>query len=102
MLYSIALSGGIFLVCSFEELRRKEVIDVKTGERLGYIDDVELSVSEGKAEKLVIYGNSRLFGLLGKEDDIIIRCSDIRVVGREVVLVEREEEIVHKKINNEF
>ena len=102
MLYSIALSGGIFLVCSFEELRRKEVIDVKTGERLGYIDDVELSVSEEKAEKLVIYGNSRLFGLLGKEDDIIIRCSDIRVVGREVVLVEREEEIVHKKINNEF
>ncbi|MBP7186548.1 MAG: YlmC/YmxH family sporulation protein [Ruminococcus sp.] len=90
------------MLYSFEELRRKEVIDVNTGERLGYIDDVELSVSEGKAEKLVIYGNSRLFGFLGKEDDIIIRCSDIRVVGREVVLVERQEGIVHKKAPKEF
>ena len=97
MLYSLALSGGIVLLCSFEELRRKEVIDVNTGERLGYIDDVELSVPDGRTEKLIIYGNSRIFGFFGKEDDIIIKCSEIRVVGREIVLVEREEGIVHKK-----
>lgn len=80
------------MFCSFDELRRKEVIDVRTGERLGYIDDMEISVADGKAEKLIIYGGSRLFGLLGREDDVIIRCSDITVVGREVILVDRTEE----------
>ena len=77
------------MLCSFEELRRKEVIDVNTGERLGYIDDIEVDITSGKAERFIIYGGDRLFGILGKEDDIVIKCSDIRVVGREVILVER-------------
>ena len=77
------------MMCSLGEIRRKEVIDLKTGERLGYIDDIEVDIASGKAERFIIYGGDRLFGILGKEDDIIIKCSDIRVVGREVILVER-------------
>jgi YlmC/YmxH family sporulation protein len=76
-------------MCSLGEMRRKEVIDLKTGERLGYIDDIEVDIASGKAERFIIYGGDRLFGILGKEDDIVIKCSDIRVVGREVILVER-------------
>ena len=30
------------MLLSFDELCRKEVIDIATGERLGYIDDIEL------------------------------------------------------------
>lgn len=33
------------MVCSLEELKSKEVIDIKTGERLGYIDDVRMDVA---------------------------------------------------------
>ena len=77
------------MMCSLGEIRRKEVIDLKTGERLGYIDDIEVDIASGKAERFIIYGGDRLFGILGKEDDIVIKCSDIRVVGREVILVER-------------
>ena len=62
------------MICSLEELRRKEVINIKTGERLGY--------------------GTRLFGILGKEDDVVIRCSDIKVVGRDIVLVETAEQCV--------
>ena len=82
------------MICSLEELRRKEVINIKTGERLGYIDDIELNISEGRAERLIIYGGTRLFGILGKEDDVVIRCSDIKVVGRDIVLVETAEQCV--------
>lgn len=87
--YKEVVSGGVFLFCSFDELRRKEVIDVRTGERMGFIDDIEVSVADGRVKKLIIYGGSRLFGLLGKEDDVIIHCSDITVVGREVILIDR-------------
>ena len=86
------------MLCSFDELRRKEVIDIKTGERLGYIDDIELSVSDGRAEKLVIYGGLRIFGLLGRNEDVIIRSSDIKVVGREVILIERPDVTVKTEL----
>ena len=35
----------------------------------------------------MIYGRQRLFGLLGREDDLLIPCHDIRVVGADVILV---------------
>ena len=73
----------------FEDLCRKEVIDISTGERLGFIDDIELDLNDSSVKSLVIYGGARLFGLFGREQDTIISCSDIKVVGSEVVLVER-------------
>lgn len=72
----------------FEELCRKEVIDIRTGERLGFIDDIELDLNDSSVKSLVIYGGARLLGLLGREKDTVISCSDIKVVGSEVVLVE--------------
>lgn len=77
------------LLC-FEELCRKEVIDIDTGERLGFIDDIEIDIGSGRVSSLVIYGGTRLLGLLGREDNLVISCGDIRVVGDDVVLIERK------------
>lgn len=73
---------------SFEELCKKEVIDISTGERLGFIDDVELDLGKSAAGSLIIYGGMRILGLFGREEDVIISCDEIRVVGSDVVLVE--------------
>ena len=35
------------MLLGFEELCRKEVIDISTGERLGFIDDIELDIESG-------------------------------------------------------
>ncbi len=75
--------------CSFDDIRRKEVIDITDGERLGYIDDVRVDLSDSSVTALVIYGRPRLFGILGRDADIIIPCSSIRVVGGEVILIKR-------------
>ncbi|MBO4493536.1 MAG: YlmC/YmxH family sporulation protein [Ruminococcus sp.] len=77
------------MLLGFEDICRKEVIDAVSGERLGYIDDIEIDTQKGSVESFVIYGEARLFGLLGRESDTVIACSDIRVIGDEVVLVER-------------
>lgn len=77
------------MLLSFDELCRKEVIDIATGERLGFIDDIEVDITSGSVEKLVIYGCAKLMGLFGREKDTIISCKDIKVVGEDVVLVER-------------
>lgn len=73
-------------------MRNKEVIDVLTGERLGYIDDVEMNLETSGIIALVIYGRERLFGLLGKEDDIVIPCREIEVIGHDVLLIKRSAE----------
>ncbi|SEH37984.1 sporulation protein, YlmC/YmxH family [Ruminococcus flavefaciens] len=78
------------MLLSFEELCRKEVIDIATGERLGFIDDIEVDIESGSVRSLIIYGGAKLLGLLGREDDTIIFCKDIKVVGEDVVLIERD------------
>ena len=73
--------------CRIAELKAKQVVCVKNGCVLGYISDVEINTSLGKIENIVIFGRLRFFGLLGREDDIIIPWSEIEVIGRETVLV---------------
>lgn len=80
------------MTVSLSELRLKEVIDIVSGEKIGYIDDALINSDTSEAEALVIYGRPRLFGLLGRGEDIIIRCSEIKVIGRETVLVSIEKE----------
>lgn len=89
------------MLLGFEELCKKEVIDISTGERLGFIDDIELDIESGSVKSLVIYGGTRLFGFFGKDNDEVISCSDIKVVGSDVVLVERaSQELSTKSTKN--
>ncbi|MCM1528524.1 MAG: YlmC/YmxH family sporulation protein [Alistipes sp.] len=76
------------MICSLEELSAKEVIDVKTGERLGMIDDLRLNTETSEVTALLIYGGYRFFGILGRERDTEIPCSAVKVIGRDTVLVD--------------
>lgn len=75
------------MVCRLEDLRKKEVIDILTGERFGYIDDAEMNIEKSSVQSFVIYGRERFFGIFGREDDVVIPCSEIKVVGNDVVLI---------------
>lgn len=79
------------MICGLEEMRRKEVIDIKTGERLGYIDDIQINIETSEVMALIIYGRMGIFGILGKEEDVVIQCSEIKVIGSDIILIEREE-----------
>ena len=76
------------MVCSFAALRNKEVVNVRTGEKIGYADDIELDTVEGRFISMIIYGRSRALGLMGRDDDVVIRCSDIRLIGEDTILVD--------------
>ncbi|MBP1535756.1 MAG: YlmC/YmxH family sporulation protein [Ruminococcus sp.] len=76
------------MVCNFSCLRNKEVVDIRTGEKIGFADDVELDTDEGKIISLIIYGRPRVMGLMGRDDDVVIKCSDIRLIGEDTILVE--------------
>lgn len=75
------------MICSLEDLKRKEVIEITNGKRLGYIDDAEMDLESSEIRALMIYGRQRLFGFLGRDEDVVIPCTDIKVVGSDVILV---------------
>ncbi len=75
------------MLCTFEELRNKEIINIKSGRKMGFADDVEFDTCTAKICKLIVYGKSKLFGLLGREDDMTICWSDIEIIGEDTILV---------------
>lgn len=81
------VEGGILMVCHVGDLRYKDVVNIKNGIRIGCVDDVEINTCTAEVTALVIYGRRKLFGLLGREEDIIIRWQDIDVIGEDTILV---------------
>ena len=69
-------------------LRHKEIINVCSGHRLGFVGDVELDMSTGQLYALIVPGRCRWFGLLGREEDYIIPFDCIRRIGEDIILVE--------------
>ena len=81
----------------FSDLRYKEVIDIHTGLRLGYVCDLEFDDSEGRLVSLVTPGRSKLFGLLGREDDYVLPWVCIVRIGGDIILVEAKGEFMRRK-----
>lgn len=75
------------MVFSFNDIKCKEIINIKSGCRLGFPDDIEFDSCTAKICKLTIFGRARCFGLFGREEDIIIRWCDIEVIGEDTILV---------------
>jgi phosphoribosyl-dephospho-CoA transferase len=46
---------------------------------------------------MIILGRSRAFGIMGKDSDIVIKCSEISLVGEDTILVCQEKESVCTK-----
>ena len=81
----------------FSDLRCKEVIDVHSGLRLGYVCDAEFDDAEGRLCSLVTPGRARWFGLLGREDDYVLPWSSIVRIGGDIILIDAKEELPRRK-----
>ena len=75
------------MTARISDMHNKEVINVCDGNRLGYVDDLEVDTCTAQITALVICGRNRLFGLLGRDSDIVIQWKDIEVIGDETILV---------------
>ena len=72
----------------FEELRSKEIINVCSGHRLGYVCDAEVELPSGCVKALIVPGPARFFGLFGREPDFLIPMGCVKKLGRDIILVE--------------
>ena len=87
----------IVLIGYFSELRYKEVIDIHSAYRLGYVFDAEVDQAEGRVLSLITPGRARLFGLLGREDDYVLPWACIVRIGGDIILIDAKEELPRRK-----
>ena len=72
----------------FTDLQCKEVICIGSGQRLGFITDVQIDIPEGHICAIVVPGPWRFFGIAGRREDYIIPWNCIKKIGPDIVLVE--------------
>jgi YlmC/YmxH family sporulation protein len=74
--------------CRVEDLRYKEVVNVCSGERLGYVGDMLFDMERGCVLAVIIPGPFRFLGLFCRGEDYIIPWECVRRVAEDIVLIE--------------
>ena len=69
------------------EFQIKDVVNVSDGKRLGNIGDIEINLTTGKIDAVVITGAGKVLGFFGREEDIVIPWKNIIKIGQDVILV---------------
>jgi len=70
------------------EIRCKEVINVADGCRLGFAEDFEIDLQEGRLCSVIIPGPCRFFGLFGRDYDYVIPWCALKKIGSDIILVD--------------
>ena len=73
----------------FSLLRRKEVINLNDGCRLGCVGDMELKVPEGEIKALIVFGPCRFFGLFGRGEEFYIPWECVQRFGDDIILIDK-------------
>ncbi|MBR4692255.1 MAG: YlmC/YmxH family sporulation protein [Oscillospiraceae bacterium] len=74
--------------CRIADLRRREVVNVADGNRLGSVEDVLVETGSGRVAALVVPGPCRFLGLFFPGDDYIIRWDAVKRIGDDLILVD--------------
>lgn len=74
---------------STDKLKNKEVINIFDARSLGFVSDIEVNLSEGKIEGIIIPTERGMLRWFGRgEDDIMIKWENVKTVGDDVILVD--------------
>lgn len=78
--------GGVAMV-KISEFQIKDVVNISDGKKLGNIGDIDINLTTGKIEAIVIARSPRVLGLFGKDEDIVLPWRNILKIGEDVILV---------------
>ena len=85
----IGLHGVSAMLCKFSMLRRKEVINLCDGCRLGCVGDLDVQVPEGTVKGIIVFGPCRFFGLFGRGEDFYVPWDCIQKFGDDIILIDK-------------
>ena len=75
------------------DLSYKEVYDMDSGRRLGYVRDAEIDPETGRVTALIIPGKLRWLGLLGREKEVVIPWERVQRIGEDILFVNKRSKL---------
>ena len=84
------------------ELVKRDIIDITTGAKIGRLCDFTVDSNTATVKNLIVFGRRRCFGLLRAEVDIIIDWCDVKMFGKDTILINKCPEIGKRKRQNLF
>ncbi len=71
------------------DFKHKEVVNIKDGKRLGFVQDVCADLESGIITSIIVPGgNNKLLSMFSNSNDIIIPWQNIKCIGDDLILVE--------------
>ena len=71
------------------DFKHKEVVNIKDGKRLGYVQDVCADLNTGVITSIIVPGGTnRLINFFSSNNDIVIKWEDIKCIGEDLILVD--------------
>jgi len=83
---------------SLNAIRSMEVIDINTGEKVGFIKDLVVDIEDSKIVSLILPGDNK--GWFSKEDDIEISWDRVKKAGVDVILIDSSDFEKNAEENN--
>ena len=85
------MSHSVMLLSEIEE---KDVINVVTGERIGYVSSLKIDTSTGRITAIAVQPMARLVSFFAnKEDHVVIPWNQILKIGEDVIIVNLTEPV---------
>lgn len=72
------------------DFQNKDVVNMKNGNRLGNIIDIDIDMINGNINKVIIYNKKSIFSVF-KQEELEISWSSIKKVGDDVILIDLNE-----------
>lgn len=70
------------------DFKHKEVINIKDGRRLGYVQDVCADLDSGMITSIIVPGSNKLINIFSSNNEIIIPWQNVKCIGNDLILVE--------------
>ena len=70
------------------DMQDKDVVDIKTGEMVGNIVDIEIDVKTGNIKNIITYYKKGFFSSI-KNDSYKISWNNIKKIGEDVILIDK-------------
>ncbi|MBM7095854.1 MULTISPECIES: YlmC/YmxH family sporulation protein [Alteribacter] len=73
------------------DIQSKDIVNLADGRLLGHISDLDINLTTGRVEALIIGGGKvmNLFG--GKDQEVVIPWNNVIKIGSDVILVRHNE-----------
>lgn len=70
------------------DFKHKEVINIKDGKRLGFVQDVTANLETGMITSIIVPGTNKVLNIFSSGNDIVIPWNQVKCIGDDVILVE--------------